>query len=138
MHRVDTRVDSKHGGNASSEKVDDVEGVQPELDLKTTHNALPAPIRTDQCTGSGIEVIGLGHGVLQDIESNHENRGECVRELENHGSADKGREVRDLRDSSADDKGKRPINWNKGHPDPFSLFGLKGRPSEDSSAKVGV
>lgn len=83
-------------------------------------------------------MIGFSHRILEDIESNHEDRRESIRELKNHCRADESRKIRDLGDRGGDDKSQEPVDGHDGDPEVFSLFGLEGRETEHGAAEIGV
>lgn len=96
------------------------------LNFKPPHPPRHPGINSIIPLGRWIERFFGRHGVFLDLESEGEDRGESVCELQDADCAHKAGNVGELRDGGADHPCESPVSWDESDPEEFSGFGGEG------------
>jgi len=137
-HAGKTGIQTKDTTDTRAEPEKGIKHVEPKILPVPSHPSLDAAVDVGNCSGSGIVSILRKDGVALHSEAQHEEWGECVRELQDGTGSHQNNPGIDLRHRLGNNPGRDPVDGHNDHKDPFALLGFEARPAKKISAHVVV
>lgn len=126
-----TRINTQSSRTQCSEEINKIKRIQLPLNHKPSHPSLHPRIDLIIRLRDRIKAFLGRHGIFLDLESEGEDSGESVCELQNADRAYKTRDVGELGDGGADYPGDDPVSGYECCPEEFALLGSERRGFEE-------